>query len=226
MPPPGQPAPGRGCPSRAAPAAPPVGDPLEPGDPLAGDRLDRPRGHRVDADPFRTEIAREVARHRLRAPPSPRPSSRRSATPPSRRSRARRSRRRSSINGSIPTANCFSENALVCTAVATLSHSVLRKLPPSASVGANAIACRNPSIRPHREASSSRTASICSGMFTSISRTSGSGRRLATFSVRLTRPPEVREDDLGAQVQAGLGRRESDRLGRQHAGDQQALLLE
>ena len=91
----------------------------------------------------------------------------------------------------MPVAIAFSEYALVWIAVATLSHGVCRKLPPSASCGANAIACRNPSSLPHRVVSSSRTAAICSSSFASISRTSGgSGRRRATFCVMLTVRPK------------------------------------
>jgi hypothetical protein len=57
------------------------------------------------------------------------------------------------MSGPIPVASSFNENALVRTAVATLSHPVLRKLPPSASCGANAMACRKPSSDPHRRSS-------------------------------------------------------------------------
>ena len=96
------------------------------------------------------------------------------------------------MSGSIPVANAFNENALVLIAVATLSHSVLRKFPPNASCGANAIACRNPSSRPHRPRSSSQTAAIWSGSLMSISSTSGVvGSRLAVFSVRLTVRPKL-----------------------------------
>jgi hypothetical protein len=96
--------------------------------------------------------------------------------------------------GRTPVAIAFREYALVWIAVATLSHGVWRKFPPSASCGANAIACRNPSTRPQRRPSSSATAWICDGSFASISRTStGLGRRLADFSVRLiARPNDVR----------------------------------
>src|SRR5262245_5291463 len=48
-----------------------------------------------------------------------------------------------------------------------------------------------PSTLPHREASSCWTASICASSLTSISKTShGSGKRLATFCVRLTARPK------------------------------------
>src|SRR5215211_6053790 len=96
--------------------------------------------------------------------------------------------------GSIPAAIAFSEKALVWIAVATLSHGVCRKLPPSASCGANAIACRNPSSRPQRDPISADTDPICIGSFASISRTStGSGSRRADFSVSpIARPKDVR----------------------------------
>src|SRR5262245_13176342 len=96
--------------------------------------------------------------------------------------------------GSIPVAIAFSEYALVWIAVATLSHGVLRKFPPNASCGAHAIACRNPSSRPHRDPISAATASICAGSFASISSTStGFGSRRADFSVSpIARPNDVR----------------------------------
>src|SRR5262245_6294146 len=96
--------------------------------------------------------------------------------------------------GSIPVAIAFSEYALVWIAVATLSHGVLRKFPPNASCGANAIACRNPSSRPHRDPISAATESICEGSFASISSTStGLGSRRADFSVSpIARPNDVR----------------------------------
>ena len=70
------------------------------------------------------------------------------------------------------------------------SGGVSRKLPPSASSGANAIACSTPSTRPQRESSSPRSASRSSGSFTSSSSTSGgSGSRFAARSVsRRARP--------------------------------------
>ena len=67
------------------------------------------------------------------------------------------------------------------------------KRPPSASSGANAIACRTPSTRPQRSRSSAASASSCSGSLTSSSSTSGgSGSRAAERSVmRLARPKPV-----------------------------------
>src|SRR5512132_820825 len=96
--------------------------------------------------------------------------------------------------GSIPDAIALSEKALVRIAVATLSHVVWRKFPPSASCGANAIACRNPSSRPHRDPISAEPDSMCAGSFPSISRTStGSGSLRADFSVSpIARPNELR----------------------------------
>ena len=94
----------------------------------------------------------------------------------------------------MPVAIALSEKALVWIAVPTLSHGVCRKLPPSASCGANAIACRNPSSRPHRDPISAETASMWAGSFASISSTStGSGSRRADFSVSpIARPNDVR----------------------------------
>ena len=91
----------------------------------------------------------------------------------------------------MPAAIAFSENALVWNAVATLSHGVLRKFPPRASCGANAIACRNPSTLPHRSRAR-RDGVDLRGSFTSISSTSGgSGSRFAVFCVRLIARPKL-----------------------------------
>ncbi len=55
-----------------------------------------------------------------------------------------------------------------------LPRACCRKLPPSASCGANAIACRKPSTRPHRRSRAPRRAPrSCSGSLASISSTSG-----------------------------------------------------
>ena len=67
---------------------------------------------------------------------------------------------RPDISGSNPWASALSEKALVRNAVCALSHGVFTKLPPSASWGANAMACRNPSTPPHRASSSEATAAI------------------------------------------------------------------
>ena len=202
---------------------------LEPGDPLAGHRLDRPGAHGVHADPLRPEVAREVARDGLEArlrhahPVVDRPGDLPVEVERDDRGRSAASQQRQHARRRSPSARY----ALVWIAVATLSHGVCRKLPPSASCGANAIACRNPSSRPHRVASSSRTAAICSWSFASISRTSGgSGRRRATFCVMLTVRPKFVRTISPALLLDRPGRRERDRLRRQHAGDQQPLPLE
>ena len=67
------------------------------------------------------------------------------------------------------------------------------KLPPRASPGANAIACRAPSSPPQRSRSSAASDSKSAGLFTSSSSTSGgSGSRAAARSVmRRVRPKPV-----------------------------------
>ena len=96
------------------------------------------------------------------------------------------------ISGSVAMARAFSEYADTCTAVATSFQLVFRKLPPSASRGANAIACSTPSspstcsfTRPARVEQwlSSATSSSSTG--------GGSGSRLAIRSTRLIRPYPV-----------------------------------
>ena len=52
-------------PPERRPVAPAVGERLEPRDPLAGDRPQGAGGQGVDADPVRSEVAREVPRDRL-----------------------------------------------------------------------------------------------------------------------------------------------------------------
>ena len=91
-------------------------------------------------------------------------------------------------------ASALNEYALVWNAVTALSGGVVMKRPPSASSGANAIACRTPSTRPQRSRSSAASASSSSGSLTSSSSTSGgSGSRAAERSVmRLARPKPVR----------------------------------
>ena len=130
-----------------------------------------------------------------RARPWRRPSSRRPARRPRRRSRGRRRSPPPRGTGRrAPAASAFSENALVRNATSALSAGVSRKLPPSASSGAKAIACRMPSTRPQRSRSSSATASRSSGLLTSSSSTSG-GVELGSptaRSCRRTRPNEVR----------------------------------
>ncbi len=55
------------------------------------------------------------------------------------------------ISGTSAAASAFSEYALVTNACAALSAGAVMNLPPSASSGANAIACSTPSTRPQRE---------------------------------------------------------------------------
>ena len=101
------------------------------------------------------------------------------------------------------------------------------KLPPSASPGANAIACRAPSTPPQRCLSSPTSVSKSSGLFTSSSSTSGgSGSRAAARSViRRVRPKPV-STTCGALLLGALGDRVGDAALRQHARDEQALAVE
>ena len=89
--------------------------------------------------------------------------------------------------------SAFSENADVWNAIVALSTGVLRKLPPSASPGAKAIACRMPSTRPQRSRRSSATAWMSSGLLTSSSSTSGTGSSLVADRsvIRFARPKPV-----------------------------------
>ena len=97
------------------------------------------------------------------------------------------------ISGRRPTARVLYENADVRNAVAAESAGVSRKLPPSASSGAYAIACRAPSTAPHRSVRSATSASMWSGSLMSSSSTGGgSGSRFAERSVsRIARPKPV-----------------------------------
>src|SRR5581483_10777964 len=109
---------------------------LEPRDAAGGERGERPGADRVRPDLVLAEVARQVAGDRLQrglrhAHPvvlGPRLGelSKSSVTsdPPCSR-----------IKGRNPAASSLKENALTCRAVATLSHGVFRKLPPSASCG-------------------------------------------------------------------------------------------
>ena len=108
-----------------------------------------------------------------------------------------------------------------------LSAGVLRKLPPSASPGANAIACRMPSTRPQRSRRSSATASMSSGLLTSSSSTSGAGSSLARRAVgHALGAAEAGQDDLGPGRLRLLGDLVRDRLAVDDAGDQELLALQ
>src|SRR6266849_943214 len=67
------------------------------------------------------------------------------------------------IKGRNPAASSLNENAHTCSVVATLSHGVLRKFPPSASCGANATECTSPSNRSQRLEISSTAALMSLG---------------------------------------------------------------
>src|SRR4051812_13923777 len=99
----------------------------------------------------------------------------------------------SPMSGRSAADRALSEYALVWNACAALSTGVSRNLPPSASSGANAIACSTPSTRPQRSRRSAATDSMSEAEFTSSSRTSaGCGSWLAARSVsRLARPKPV-----------------------------------
>ena len=97
------------------------------------------------------------------------------------------------ISGSNAAASALKENALVWNAAEALSGGVVMNRPPSASSGANAIACSAPSTLPHRSRSESVNADRSSGLFTSSSSTSTSAEsRVAARSViRRARPKLV-----------------------------------
>src|SRR6266702_1049181 len=96
------------------------------------------------------------------------------------------------ISGRAAMASAFSEYADTCTAVATSSHGVSRKLPPRADCGANAIPCTTPSRPPVCSDTRSASDARWPASVTSSSRTGGgSGSRLAIRCTRLTRPNPV-----------------------------------
>ncbi len=89
--------------------------------------------------------------------------------------------------------SAFSEYAETCIAVATDSHGVFRKLPPSASCGAKPIECTTPSSEPSSARTWSARPARCSVLVTSSSSTfTGFGSFLAMRSVRLGRGKAVR----------------------------------
>ena len=185
-------------------------------------------GQRVHADPVRAEVAREVPGDRFERglghahPVVDRP---RDAA---RRSRARRSRPRAPACAAACRSRSPSASRRSSGSRSPRSPTACcRKFPPSASCGANAIACRNPSSRPHRDPISAETDSMCAGSFASISSTStGFGSRRADLLGQPHRAAERGQDDLGALLLQGLRRRVRDRLARQHAGDEQLLAFE
>ncbi len=196
--------------------------------PLPAIVLKGPAEHRVHPDLLGTRDREPGSGSPPPALLSPRPSSRRRARRPGRRSRATRSSRpRSSMSGSMPAAKAFNENALVLNAVATLSHSVCMKLPPRASCGANAIACRNPSNRPHRLAKLLAHGRDLVGLvdvhLQHVGRLGQPSRHLLCEAHRAS---EVGEHDLGALLLRGSGRGERDRLRRQHPRDEQLLVVQ
>jgi len=101
------------------------------------------------------------------------------------------------------------------------------KAPPSASWGANAIACRTPSSAPQRSCRSAATAAMWSGSLTSSSSTSGAGspRRLAIRCVMRMPAAEAGQHDLRTLFLGATGDRERDRALGQNSGDEQALAV-
>src|SRR5512140_195336 len=83
------------------------------------------------------------------------------------------------ISGITAAASSLSEKVETRKAVWTLSHGVLRKLPPSASSGAYATAWSAPCSTPHLSLSARATLWKCAGLVTSSSSTSDSPSRLA-----------------------------------------------
>ena len=81
-------------PAERGPVGPGVLEGAETGDRLGRHGPDRPRRHEVDPDAARARAPWPGSARGTRAPPWPRPSSRRRARPPWRRSRGRRPRRR------------------------------------------------------------------------------------------------------------------------------------
>ena len=131
-----------GVPAQRRLALPGVGEVAEARDAARGQRPERAGGDEVHAHAARPEVARQVARRRLERrlghahPVVDRPGDRGVEVEPD------DARALLGVAGRrAPAASAFSENALVRNAVSALSGGVSRKLPPSASSGANAIAC-------------------------------------------------------------------------------------
>ena len=198
-----------------------------PGMPRAANVPSGPARNQVHAHAARAEVARQVARGRLQRglgdahPVVDRPGDLASKSSPTIDAPS------SGNRSDSPTASAFSEYADVWNAVIALSGGVLRKLPPSASSGAKAIACRMPSTRPQRSRRSSATASMSSGLLTSSSRTSGAGSSLVGGAVgHALRAAEAGQHDLRAGRLRLAGDLERDRLAIDDAGDQELLALQ
>ena len=162
-----------------------------------------------------------------RARPWRRPSSRRSATRRSRRSRARRCSTRSPSAARAPPPATSARTRWSGTRPPRSPAGVVRNLPPSASSGANAIACSAPSTLPQRSRNDEVIASRSAGLFTSSSSTSTSCEsRLAARSVIRRARPKLVSTHRGALVQRSRSRMERDRVFGDHACDQELLALE
>ena len=121
----------------------------------------------------------------------------------------------------------MSENVEMRNAVCTLSHGVLRKLPPSASSGAKATACTAPSTRPHFWRSDSVSAVKCAGLRHVQLQHLGAGLEpLGAPLGERAGPAKAREEDLRALSQRMLGDAEGQGLRGQHTGDQDLLALQ
>ena len=131
------------------------------------------------------------------------------------------------ISGLSAAASALNEKALVANACGALSAGVVMNRPPSASSGANAIACSAPSTPPQRSRRSAASASRSSGLLTSSSSTStGLGQPLRRALGQPAHAAEARQQDLRALLLRPLGGVERDRVLGDDAGDQQALAVE
>ena len=127
--------------------------------PRGGDRLERAGRDEVDADAVRADVARQVARDRLECrladahPVVDRPGDRRVEVEPDDGAAA------SASSGSRPAVERLErEGARLERRRARSPAACRRKSPPSASAGANAIACSTPSSRPQRSSQLAATA--------------------------------------------------------------------
>ena len=208
--------------------APQAGELVEAGDALGRGRLDRSGGHEVHPHARRGRGRAPGSGTPTRARPSPRPSSRRPARPPRRRSPCPTNEPPSSpISGARAPASALNEYAQVRKAISADSAGALMKLPPSASPGAKAIACRAPSRPAPAEPSSRGDGGQVVGRV-----------HVQLEHVRRRRQPrggplghalgaaEAGQHDLGALLLGPLGHRVGDRAAREHARDEQSLALE
>ena len=99
--------------------------------------------------------------------------------------------------------------------------------PPSASSGANAIACSAPSTPPQRSRSDSVSAARSSALVhVELEHVDGLGQPLRRALGHPPAAPEARQHDRGALLLRLRGGVEGDRVLGDHAGDQQPLAVE